>query len=43
MKMKSANRICDISAEVQPFVQDCICVQSSSKESLDVWLIRAKQ
>ena len=43
MKMKPANRISDISTEVQHFLQDCICTQRLSKESWDVWLISIKQ
>ena len=38
MKMKPANRISDISAEAQHFLQDCICAQRSFIESLAVWL-----
>ena len=43
MKMKPTNRISEISAEAQHFLQDFMCAQRSSKESLDVWLISAKQ
>ena len=35
MKMKPAYRISDISAEAQHFLQDCICAQRSSNESLE--------
>ena len=37
MKMRPANRISEISAAAQHFLQDCMCAQRSSKESLDVW------
>ena len=43
MKMNPANKISDISAEARHFLQDCICAQHSSEESLDDWLISAKQ
>ena len=43
MKIRPANRISEISADAQHFLQDCMCTQRPSKESLDVWLISAKQ
>ena len=43
MKMKPANKISDISVDRQHFLQDCMSAQLSSKESLDVLLISAKQ
>ena len=33
--------VSEISAEAHHFLQDCMCAQRSSKESLDVWLISA--
>ena len=43
VKMKPANRISEISAEAQHFLQGYMCAQRSSKESLAVWLISEKQ
>ena len=39
MKMKPANRISEISAQAQHFLQDCMCAKRPSTEILDVWLI----
>ena len=38
LKMKPANKISEILAEA-----NCMCIQRFFKESLDVWLISAKQ
>ena len=36
MQMKPTNRISEISAEAQHFLQDCMFAQRSSEESLDI-------
>ena len=43
MKIKPAYRLSEISDVVQRFVQDCKSAKRSSEESLNAWLISAKQ